>query len=322
LIGPEARDALPASARREIVELVMEQSKTMAVDVLQHMKGCISEVFDLEGMVVRVMVRDPRLLVNVFQTCGYEEFRFLERSGAYFGFVFGLIQMVVWLFYREWWILPVFGLVLGWATNEIAIKLIFRPVFPWKTLCGFSQCCCVPVSRCCCGKPIQGLFMQRQEAVSEAFAKMTADTVMSAEHIVEDLKLGDGGTVLLGLVARAVERQHRETLTGMIGATATLALGQASIDAVKVIITEQVFHALPQVMLDCGDYVKESFDVEPVLAARMKALPSDKFEGVLHPVFEEDEWKLIAAGAVLGLIVGFAQAGLSVLAEGIASGQI
>lgn len=322
LIGTTARDALPAAARREIVEVVMEQSKAMAVDVLTQMKACIADVFDLEAMVVRVMVRDPRLLVDVFQKCGEQEFLFLERSGAYFGFVFGLIQMLVWLFYRQWWILPVFGLLLGWATNEIAIKLIFRPVNPLETMCGWKQCCCIPVSRCCCGKPIQGLFLQRQEAVSEEFASMTADTVMSAEHIVEDLKLGDGGKVLLELVARAVERQHRETLTGMLGATATLALGEASIDAAKMIITEQVFHALPQVMLDNADYMKQAFDIEPVLAARMKALSSAKFEGVLHPVFEEDEWKLIAAGAVLGAIVGFAQAGLSELAEAVAAGRI
>ena len=29
--------------------------------------------------------------------------------------------------------------------------------------------------------------------------------------------------------------------------------------------------------------------------------------GVLHPVFEEDEWKLIAVGGLLGMFVGIFQ---------------
>ncbi len=39
----------------------------------------------------------------------------------------------------------------------------------------------------------------------------------------------------------------------------------------------------------------------------MEALPPEEFEGLLHPVFQEDEWKLVLMGGVLGVIIGFAQ---------------
>lgn len=39
----------------------------------------------------------------------------------------------------------------------------------------------------------------------------------------------------------------------------------------------------------------------------MQALSSAEFEGVLHPVFEEDEWKLILVGGALGAAVGVFQ---------------
>ena len=42
--------------------------------------------------------------------------------------------------------------------------------------------------------------------------------------------------------------------------------------------------------------------------APWQSLPSAEFEGVLHPVFEEDEWKLIAVGGLLGMWVGIFQA--------------
>ena len=39
----------------------------------------------------------------------------------------------------------------------------------------------------------------------------------------------------------------------------------------------------------------------------MGSLPPADFEGLLHPVFQEDEFKLIILGGILGVLVGFAQ---------------
>ena len=75
-------------------------------------------------------------------------------------------------------------------------------------------------------------------------------------------------------------------------------------------------------MLENEDIMRRAFDIEPTVRERLQALPPDKFEQVLHPVFEEDEWKLIAVGAVIGLIVGFAQAGLSILTDMAAAGTL
>ena len=48
--------------------------------------------------------------------------------------------------------------------------------------------------------------------------------------------------------------------------------------------------------------------LEPTISEAMAALPSARFERVLHPVFEQDEAILIAVGAALGAVVGLAQA--------------
>ena len=49
----------------------------------------------------------------------------------------------------------------------------------------------------------------------------------------------------------------------------------------------------------------ESVDLHGELERRMKALDRESYEGVLRPAFQQDEWKLIAAGAVLGTVAGF-----------------
>jgi hypothetical protein len=55
-------------------------------------------------------------------------------------------------------------------------------------------------------------------------------------------------------------------------------------------------------------YLAGKLRLEPTISEAMAALPSARFERVLHPVFEQDEAILIAVGAALGAVVGLAQA--------------
>ena len=44
-----------------------------------------------------------------------------------------------------------------------------------------------------------------------------------------------------------------------------------------------------------------------LLRERMADLPPEEFQDLLRPCFQEDEWKLILMGGVLGLLAGLAQ---------------
>ena len=63
--------------------------------------------------------------------------------------------MLVWYFYPKFWILPLFGLLVGYATNWLALKLIFNPIEPISFL----------------GVKYQGLFIFHYEM----FKKVTND---------------------------------------------------------------------------------------------------------------------------------------------------
>jgi hypothetical protein len=52
---------------------------------------------------------------------------------------------------------------------------------------------------------------------------------------------------------------------------------------------------------DKADQIRE------ILAERMAVMKAEDYENVLRPAFRQDEWKLIVAGAVLGLGAGIAQ---------------
>ena len=65
--------------------------------MLGEMQARVPEVWNVKTRVVGAMCRDKKIIIELFQRCGREEFVFIRRSGLYFGFLFGIIQMAQWL---------------------------------------------------------------------------------------------------------------------------------------------------------------------------------------------------------------------------------
>ncbi|GMH68206.1 hypothetical protein TrRE_jg7829, partial [Triparma retinervis] len=170
---------------------------TLFVKDIQHN---VDKVFDVRKCVVDQMMQDRGKLGTLFQECGRAELKFLTNSGLWFGFLLGLIQMLVALFVSNPWSLSFGGLIVGLATNWLALKWIFTPVNPTKIL-GFG--------------PFQGLFLTRQKEVSETFSKFFAENVLTSERIWESV-LGGSRTRenFVSLMTRRVgSRSFSESLT-------------------------------------------------------------------------------------------------------------
>ena len=91
----------------------------------------------------------------------------------------------------------------------------------------------------------------------------------------------------------------------------SIAFSQEDLDRLKKDVSLAVEKELPLLLPLSYDYTDEALRLEETIADRMRALPPDEFEGVLHPVFKEDEIKLIVVGGLLGMGVGFLQVLLS-----------
>ena len=140
----------------------------------QALQGSINRVLDLKELVVTSMVADKQLIVAMFQKCGEKELAFLVDSGLWFGFLLGVLQMGVWMFYDSPWTLTVGGAVVGYLTNWIALKCIFEPVEPTR----FGPFI------------LQGMFLRRQKEVSAEFADFFVDRVLTSQRMWETMVTG------------------------------------------------------------------------------------------------------------------------------------
>ncbi|NIP17085.1 MAG: hypothetical protein GWM87_02150, partial [Xanthomonadales bacterium] len=62
-------------------------------NLMQEAGENIEDLIDFKDMLVQRLEGDKKLLNRLFQEAGKVEFKFIIRSGLYFGFLFGLIQL-------------------------------------------------------------------------------------------------------------------------------------------------------------------------------------------------------------------------------------
>ncbi|MFT7581550.1 MAG: uncharacterized membrane protein YheB (UPF0754 family) [Myxococcota bacterium] len=281
-------ETMPAPNKEFVFTMVSNDVKQLSADVLDDSANRIEELMDIQDIVVRSVEQNPALMGDVFLKVGGAEFKFIERSGLYFGFVFGLIQLLVWLLYPANWVLPFFGFLVGYATNWLAIKLIFQP----------------KVARKIGPFTVHGLFHRRQKEIAVKFAEINSEEIFTPDNLFNELSKPSSKAVMLSMVqTRAEAMLGKYQKNPMLGGLLTPELITELEGQLMVRVEEEMFKKGGVVYA----FTNKSAQIQDELRERMKVMDADGFENVLRPAFQQDEWKLILAGAVLGLGAGVLQ---------------
>lgn len=287
---PTIWESTPLALRRLMIKRVQNDTPEVVREVMDQIRGNITEVFDLKDMVVATLMRDKSLINRIFLETGKEEFKFIGKCGFYFGFLFGIFQMIGWTFYKGDWQLPLFGLFVGYATNWLALRMIFRPQQAVKI---------GPVV-------IQGLFHKRQIEVARDYSRLIADQIVTPSNIIEAVLRGPYADKVFAMISRNVKRMIDEQ-SGIAKPFVAWTIGTRRYIEIKDMSVTRLVENLPATVRHVDAYAKEAMDIQQVLSERLAALPPPKFEAMLRPAFQEDEWILIVVGGVLGAMAGFFQ---------------
>ncbi len=298
--APEIWTAMPLKVKERVYKEVGKRAPQAVRNMVTDIGDNIEEVFDLEALLMDALTKDRKLLVTVFEEIGHKEFKFIVNSGGYFGFLFGTVQMFVWMGTQAAWVLPAFGVLVGTITNYLALHMVFEPARP------------VPIGPFkIFGKEfgpiiLQGVFIKRRKEVAVDMGKVFAAEVMSPENITMALLKGPASDELF----RLIERQMKyvlDTETGFAKPFVTLTLGTKRYVAIRDRVVDQVVENLPFAMEKIHGYTDQAIDVEGLLEEKMGLMTEEEFAGIMRPIFQKDEWKLVALGAVLGLGIGLFQ---------------
>jgi uncharacterized membrane protein YheB (UPF0754 family) len=287
---PRLWQLLPSAVKQGVYDRVRSEMPQLVRNLMREAGDRIEELIDFKDMLVRRLEGDRQLLNRLFQEAGKVEFAFIIRSGLYFGFLFGLVQLAVWYFYKAWWVLPAFGVLVGYATNWFALNIIFRPlnpirIGPWT---------------------VQGLFLKRQNEVAAVWCELVTTEILTVQQIIYAMTYGARAEATHALI-----RKHISPVVDRAVASyrpvAGLAVGERTLTSIRNSVGEKAI-AVSTDPFDHWPFNRErSRVIERMLRERMQKMPPDEFQDLLRPCFQEDEFKLILTGAVLGFLAGWGQ---------------
>ncbi len=279
--------SMPERARKAMISRFLSQIPDIAEQAWREMAADIERYIDIQHLLVSNLVKDKALLSRVFKEIGAREFVFFRNAGFWFGLSLGFIQLGLWIGWHAAWIIPLSGGFIGLVSDYIALQMLFRPLYP-KRFLGFT---------------LQGRFFIRQDEIARDYAALISKQLLTPANLVEEMLNGP----LADRVIEQIEKSVREGLEGQIGLAKPLvvmSMGGARYVEMRQFIVDKVIEMIPETSRGMEKYAMDALDVQNTIVSRMDELTPEQFEGLLRPAFKQDEWKLVACGAVLGFIIG------------------
>lgn len=290
---PEIWNKAPIALKEGIYQRAESYIPGMLKDVMTDMQQNLDNILDIHQLTLDAMKLYPDLMNEIFIKCGGKEFKFIEQSGFYFGFLFGLIQMCVVYMYNPWWMNPVFGIIVGYMTNWLALYLIFEPKKPIK-IGPFI---------------LHGLFLKRQQEVAVTYSEIIAKRILTTKSIFDYIVRGNRSDNFKHII-----ETHLNVLIDQIRNIKEITALEPTkkyIDKhINIIKSISMFKFMEELFIAFSTifpYAEKKLQVREVLQEKLSTLPYKDFEGILRPAFQEDETTLIIIGGILGGVAGLIQ---------------
>ena len=300
---------LPFAIKRRIYAQAQKQMPAILRELVTELTMDVESLVDMREMVVSQMEGDRRLMVRMFLKVGQKEINFIWHISALIGMFFGIFQMIVWFVVPWHWTVPFWAAIWGFLTNWIAIWMVFNPLYPHpvKYPQFFSRTTSrqfpwiKPVIPRIGTYNIQGAFMKRQDEVSDVFASVVTEDLITLKSIMTEMMYGGKKDK----TRRIVKRHINEIMeTPLVRTSLQLSLGPKEYAKLKTDLIDRSIEITMVPVCDPAFNASRAQKIYQMFRDRIRELTPKEFQNLLRPAFQEDEWILILLGGVTGFVAG------------------
>jgi uncharacterized membrane protein YheB (UPF0754 family) len=284
--NPQLWHDLPPGVREAVHERVQRQLPDIVRSVTDEIGAHLNQLLDIKLMVIRRIEQNPELANRIYLDIGRKELRFIVNFGFWFGLLLGIpVAFLTEMVWTQWWVLPICGVIIGYTTNLLGIKMIFEPVEPWRIA----------------GRFWQGLFLRRQREVADVYAGIIADDIVTLGNIGEELLDGPRSD----RTRRMIEDAMRPAVDRAVGpavarSAVRAAVGRREYDAIRESVATEAVDYTMTPLSDPAFNRRQGDRVRDLVGERMREMAPADFSEMLRSAMREDEWLLYLHGAVLG----------------------
>ena len=300
---------LPFAIKRRIYAQAQKQMPAILRELVTELTMNVESLVDMREMVVSQMEGDRRLMVRMFLKVGQKEINFIWHISALIGMFFGIFQMIVWFVVPWHWTVPFWAAIWGFLTNWIAIWMVFNPLYPHpvKYPQFFARTTnrkfpwIKPVIPRIGTYNIQGAFMKRQDEVSDVFASVVTEDLITLKSIMTEMMYGGRKDK----TRRIIKRHINEIMeTPLVRTSLQLSLGPKEYAKLKTDLIDRSIEITMVPVCDPAFNASRAQKIYQMFSDRIRELTPTEFQNLLRPAFQEDEWILILLGGVTGFVAG------------------
>lgn len=185
--------------------------------------------------------------------------------------------------------IPVIAALIGWVTNYIAVKMIFRPRVPINIL-GFR---------------LWGLVPKRQKELAQSIGETVEEKLISHKDVQEVLQHPKLIADAEHLISEEIDRFMKNFALGnpMVG----MFLQGELAAQVKGMVTDQIKAGLPSFLDRMMVRVEGELDFKEIIRKKIEGFDLSTLEGIIYRISAKELKTIELLGGVLGFFVGIAQ---------------
>ena len=187
-------------------------------------------------------------------------------------------------------VIPLIGGVIGYITNYIAVKMIFRPKV------GFSI---GPIK-------IQGLIPKRKKELSTSIAKTVESNLISTEDIKDKIMAMELGEDFKTVINEKVDFFVENKLLSFNPILSAFITDDIKVK-VKAVFMAELDDILPSVFDMVGDKLDNSLNVGEIVTEKVNDFSTDKLEEIVLSIASKELKAIEILGGVLGVMIGIIQ---------------
>lgn len=182
------------------------------------------------------------------------------------------------------------GAGIGWVTNYVAIKMLFRP---YKEInLGLFK--------------IQGLLPKRKHEIGESIAEVIQTELVSLQEILKSLDGEKLEKEMSVVIDKILEEKLQSEITRNFPMLAMF-LSSEMLEKIKSVIKNSILENKDNIVGMFSNYLKENVDFKGIIVKNVDAFSLEKLEEVTYTLAEREFKHIEVIGAILGAIIGFVQ---------------
>nr|WP_307776310.1 DUF445 family protein [uncultured Cetobacterium sp.] len=187
-------------------------------------------------------------------------------------------------------LLIVIGSLIGWITNYIAIKMLFKP-YEEINLIFFK---------------IQGLIPKRRHEIGESIAETIQKEFISMDDIVEKLENANIEPEMEKVIDKILEEKLAVEISAKFPMLAMF-LNESTMNKIKDSIKGAIMENKDQIIEMLFDTLEKNVNFKEIIIEKVDAFSLEELERITFALAKKELRHIEMIGAILGGLIGIAQ---------------